>query len=85
VIDESALAAALEKGTVAGAALDVFTSEPLAENSPLRSAPNLLLTPHLGASTAEAQVGVAIEVAKRIIDALAEGDVSAAVNASSLR
>ena len=84
VIDEEALVEALEDGTVAGAALDVYTSEPLADDSPLRSAPNLLLTPHLGASTAEAQIGVAVEVAERIIGALADGDVSAAVNADQL-
>jgi D-3-phosphoglycerate dehydrogenase len=84
VIDESALASALHCGTIAGAALDVYESEPLGETSPLREAPNLVLTPHLGASTEEAQVGVASEVAIRIHAALVEGDVSAALNAADL-
>jgi D-3-phosphoglycerate dehydrogenase / 2-oxoglutarate reductase len=84
VIDESALAAALEEGRLAGAALDVYHSEPLPGDSPLRSAPNLVLTPHLGASTVEAQVGVAREVAIAIRSALVEGVVSGAVNAAEL-
>jgi len=84
VIDEPALASALQDGTIAGAALDVYEREPLTEDSMLRDAPNLILTPHLGASTEEAQVGVATEVALRIQAALAEGDVSAAVNAADL-
>jgi D-3-phosphoglycerate dehydrogenase len=84
VIDEVALANALHDGTIAGAALDVYEREPLSEESPLRSAPNLVLTPHLGASTEEAQVGVATEVAGYIHAALGEGDVSAAINAADL-
>src|SRR5437667_2927530 len=58
LIDEAALAKALQAGDVAGAALDVFEIEPLPSDSPLRSAPNLVLTPHLGASTVEAQESV---------------------------
>ena len=54
VVDEAALAAALEAGTIAGAAVDVYSSEPPAEDNPLLKAPNIILTPHLGASTAEA-------------------------------
>ncbi|MEA1903528.1 MAG: hydroxyacid dehydrogenase [Actinomycetota bacterium] len=84
VIDEHALAQALHAESIGGAALDVFENEPLDANSPLREAPNLVLTPHLGASTVEAQVGVAVEVAERIIETLADGDVSAAVNAARL-
>lgn len=84
VIDESALAAALHAGTIAGAALDVYETEPLAADSPLRDAPNLVLTPHLGASTAEAQVGVATEVAAKIRDYLTLGDTSGAVNAAAI-
>lgn len=84
VIDESALAAALHSGTIAGAALDVYETEPLAADSPLRDAPNLVLTPHLGASTAEAQVGVATEVAVKIRDYLTLGDTSGAVNAAAI-
>lgn len=85
VIDEEALAQALHEGTIAGAALDVYETEPLSPESPLRNAPNLVLTPHLGASTEEAQVGVATEVAGYIRAALGEGDVSAAVNAADLQ
>ncbi len=84
VIDEEALAQALHEGTIAGAALDVYEREPLSPESPLRNAPNLVLTPHLGASTEEAQVGVATEVAGYIRAALGEGDLSAAVNAADL-
>jgi D-3-phosphoglycerate dehydrogenase len=84
VVDEAALAAALHGGEIAGAGLDVYESEPLADDSPLRSAPNLVLTPHLGASTNEAQVGVATEVAEKIRNLLTTGDVSEAINASQL-
>ena len=84
VIDEAALAKALHDGTVAGAALDVYEREPLSPESPLRNAPNLVLTPHLGASTEEAQVGVATEVAGYMRTALGEGDVSAAINTADL-
>ena len=71
LIDEAALAAALSAKTIAGAALDVFTNEPPTD-SPLLAAPHTLLTPHLGASTAEAQVAVAVEMAERMIEALGE-------------
>src|ERR1700736_3156800 len=64
LIDETALAAALQSGHVAVAALDVFESEPLPAESNLRAQPNLILTPHLGASTAEAQESVGIEIAQ---------------------
>ena len=84
VIDESALAHALEAGAIAGAALDVYEREPLPDDSPLRDAPNLVLTPHLGGSTSEAQVEVAREVAVHIVRHLCDGDVSGAVNASQL-
>lgn len=84
VVDEPALAAALAKGEIAGAALDVFETEPLPDDSPLRSAPNLVLTPHLGASTAEAQEGVATEVAEKIRALLVDGDGSGAINAGAL-
>lgn len=82
VVDEEALVRALEAGEIAGAALDVYETEPLPPDSPLRAAPNLVLTPHLGASTEEAQVGVATEVAKAMAAALIDGDLSAAVNLS---
>jgi D-3-phosphoglycerate dehydrogenase len=84
VIDEAALARALSDGRIAGAGLDVYESEPLAADNPLLSAPNLVLTPHLGASTGEAQVQVALEVATSIRAALIHGDVSAAVNAAEM-
>ena len=65
---------------VAAAALDVFEVEPLPADSPLRGLPNLILTPHLGASTAEAQEGVGIEVAEQIRAALLSGEIRNAVN-----
>ena len=84
VVDEAALAKALDEGRIAGAALDVYEEEPLAADSPLRSAPNLVLTPHLGASTEEAQVGVASEVAQKIRLLLETGNRTDAVNSSGL-
>jgi D-3-phosphoglycerate dehydrogenase len=84
VIDEEALVAALHAGVIAGAALDVYETEPLPIDSPLRGAPNLVLTPHLGASTGEAQEGVATEVAEKIRDLLLTGDRSSAINAGAL-
>ena len=84
LIDENALATALQDRHVAAAALDVFEVEPLPDDSPLRSAPNLVLTPHLGASTIEAQESVGIEIAQSIRAALLEGTIRNAVNMPSL-
>jgi D-3-phosphoglycerate dehydrogenase len=84
LIDEAALAQALQHRDVAGAALDVFEIEPLPADSPLRSAPNLVLTPHLGASTAEAQESVGIEIAQSIRAVLLEGTIRNAVNMPNL-
>jgi D-3-phosphoglycerate dehydrogenase len=84
LVDEAALLKALQDGHVAGAALDVFEVEPLPADSPLRSAPNLVLTPHLGASTAEAQESVGIEIAQSIRAALLEGTIRNAVNMPNL-
>ena len=84
LIDETALVQALADGHVAGAALDVFEIEPLPPDSPLRSAPNLVLTPHLGASTAEAQESVGIEIAQSIREVLLEGTIRNAVNMPNL-
>ena len=84
LIDEAALTKALQDRHVAGAALDVFETEPLPTDSPLRSAPNLILTPHLGASTAEAQESVGIEIAQSIRAALLEGTIRNAVNMPNL-
>ncbi|KAL3729782.1 hypothetical protein ACJRO7_026855 [Eucalyptus globulus] len=81
VIDEEALVRALDAGTVAQAALDVFTEEPLAKDSKLVQHEKVTVTPHLGASTTEAQEGVAIEIAEAVIGAL-KGELAAtAVNA----
>jgi D-3-phosphoglycerate dehydrogenase len=84
LIDETALANALQDRHVAAAALDVFEKEPLPNDSGLRSAPNLILTPHLGASTAEAQESVGIEIAQSIRAALLEGTIRNAVNMPNL-
>ena len=84
LIDEAALVVALKSGQVAAAALDVFETEPLPADSPLRGLPNLILTPHLGASTAEAQEGVGIEVAEQIRAALLQGEIRNAVNMPSI-
>jgi D-3-phosphoglycerate dehydrogenase len=84
LIDEHALIEALQSGQVAGAALDVFETEPLPPDSPLRSAPNILVTPHLGASTAEAQESVGIEIAQSVRAALLEGTIRNAVNMPAL-
>jgi D-3-phosphoglycerate dehydrogenase len=83
LIDEEALKAALDSGHVAGAALDVFLKEP-AKESPLFGTPNFISTPHLGASTDEAQVNVAIQVAEQLSDYLVNGGVTNALNMPSL-
>lgn len=80
IIDEDALIDALKSGRLAGAALDVFTQEPLPPDSPLMRAPNIVLTPHLGASTIEAQEAVALEAAQLLVDFLTRGIVQCAVN-----
>ncbi len=79
IVDEAALQAALQSGKVAGCALDVFETEPPGD-SPLLQLDRVIATPHLGASTAEAQAGVACEVARRVLDALGDGPVYTAVN-----
>jgi D-3-phosphoglycerate dehydrogenase len=84
VVDEAALADALESGHLAGAALDVYENEPLEKDSKLRNAPNLVLTPHLGASTTEAQELVATEISDAVRGALADGDLSRALNAPAI-
>jgi D-3-phosphoglycerate dehydrogenase len=84
IVDEDALAEALHAGAIAAAGLDVFAREPLPADHPLRSAPNIMLTPHLGASTAEAQKSVAIEACAAVRDALLTGDLSAALNAADV-
>ncbi len=80
LIDDQALVDAVENGRLAGAALDVYDPEPLASDSPLRSSARIILTPHLAASTQEAQVRVAVEISESIRRALLTGDVGGAVN-----
>lgn len=84
IINEAALVAALKSGQVGAAGLDVYEVEPLPKDSELRSAPNIVLTPHIAASTAEAQETVGIEVAEQIADLLANGVVRNAVNLPSV-
>ena len=84
VYDEAALAQALKDGKVAGAAIDVYETEPPATDNPLFSAPNTVLTPHLGALTAEAQLRVAEEACEQVIDVLAGRSARYAVNAPLL-
>ncbi len=84
LVDEAALLAALQSGHVAGAALDVYEKEPPAEDLPLRSLPNVVLTPHLGASTAEAQESVGVEIAQAISEYLVNGIINNAVNAPNV-
>lgn len=84
LVDENALLEALEDGTVAGAALDVYSVEPLPADSPLLNKKNVITTPHLGASTREAQEGVALTVAEQMRDYLITGELRNAVNAPSL-
>ncbi|MGF1512347.1 MAG: phosphoglycerate dehydrogenase [Elainellaceae cyanobacterium] len=85
IIDESDLAAALREGQIAGAALDVYESEPLKDSPLTEIGKQLVLTPHLGASTAEAQVNVAIDVAEQIRDVLLGLPARSAVNIPGLR
>ena len=83
IVDEAAVARALHEGHLGGAGIDVFEVEPPA-GSPLLDAPGVLLTPHLGASTAEAQVAVAEEIADQVLDVLAGRGARYAVNAPLL-
>ena len=84
IINEKDLYYALKEGQIAGAALDVYESEPLDKNSDLRECPNLILTPHLGASTKEAQDNVGLEVAQGITDYLLYGSLINSINMPSL-
>ena len=83
LVDEAALRAALDIGHVAGAAFDVFAEEPATDN-PLFGHPNVVCTPHLGASTTEAQENVALQVAEQMSDYLMRGAITNAVNFPSI-
>jgi D-3-phosphoglycerate dehydrogenase len=83
LVDEEALAEALKSGHVAGAAFDVFAVEPATE-SPLFNLPNVVVTPHLGAATTEAQENVALQVAEQMSDYLLTGAVTNALNMPSV-
>ena len=80
LVDEAALLDALDSGQLAGAALDTFATEPLPADSPLRSHPKLVLTPHLGASTGEAQQAVSTILAREVLDYFETGAVAGCVN-----
>jgi D-3-phosphoglycerate dehydrogenase len=84
LVDEAALATALREGRLAGAAVDVFSTEPMAADNPLRDAPNTILTPHLGASTSEAQGRVGVEMAEQLLMALSGVTPPYALNAPSV-
>jgi D-3-phosphoglycerate dehydrogenase len=84
IVDESALAVALESGHLGGAAVDVYSSEPMALDNPLRQAPHVVLTPHLGASTTEAQDRVGLEMAEQVLMALAGVTPPYAINAPAV-
>jgi D-3-phosphoglycerate dehydrogenase len=85
IIDEQALADAVREGHIGGAAVDVFTKEPALPENPLLAVPELLLTPHLGASTTEAQVNVATDVADQIVQYLGGGGPRYAVNLPTIQ
>ncbi len=84
LVDENALLEAIENGTIAAAAMDVFAQEPLPADSPLLGNDKIITTPHLGASTTEAQEGVALTVAEQMRDYLSSGTLRGAVNAPSM-
>ncbi len=85
IVDEAALLKAIESGQCGGAAIDVFTKEPPPEHDPLRNHPKILLTPHLGASTVEAQEAVAIDACKAMLNYLRGEPVEGMVNVGKLR
>ena len=84
VVDEAALAAAVEDGTLAGAAVDVFADEPVSPDNPLLTVDDVVVTPHLGAATEAAQEHVATSIADQIIAAFADEPVVNALNAPSI-
>jgi D-3-phosphoglycerate dehydrogenase len=84
-VDEEAVAEAVKSGHIARAALDVFSPEPLSKDSPLLGVDNIIVTPHLGASTAEAQVKVAVDVCEQIIQVFNGGAAHAALNIPTMQ
>lgn len=84
IVDEGAVATAVEKGVLSGAALDVFAEEPLDPNSPLLQVDDIIATPHLGAATEAAQENVATSIADQILAAFADQPVANALNAPSI-
>ncbi|MEQ9461780.1 MAG: phosphoglycerate dehydrogenase [Phycisphaeraceae bacterium] len=85
VVDEADIITALDQKLIAGAALDVFEEEPPAADNPLRKHPAILVTPHLGASTIEAQQAVSVDAAHAVMDYLRGEGIKGAVNAGGLR
>jgi len=85
VLDEFALADALKEKKIAGAAIDVYATEPPPKDHPLFGLDNVVLTPHLGASTDEAQTAVSVEAAKAIVAYLMTGEIRGAVNAGGIK
>jgi D-3-phosphoglycerate dehydrogenase len=84
IVDDEALLHQLESGHIAGAVLDVYVKEPLAADHPLRKAPNVLLMPHMGASSYEAQRNVAVDVSEAVRDALLRGELSRSLNIATV-
>jgi D-3-phosphoglycerate dehydrogenase len=84
IIDEEALIEALESKRILGAIIDAYQKEPLAADHPLRKQPNVLLTPHIGASTTEAQRNVAVDVCLAVRDALVSGELSRSINVADV-
>ncbi|HET7458896.1 MAG TPA: phosphoglycerate dehydrogenase [Gemmatimonadaceae bacterium] len=84
IVDETALVDALVSGQIGGATVDAYTVEPLPKDHPLRTAPNVVLTPHIGASTAEAQRNVAVDVCVAVRDALLTGELSRSMNVATI-
>jgi len=84
IVDESALLDALKSGHLSGAVVDAYEKEPLQSEHPLRSLPNVLLTPHIGASTTEAQRNVAVDVCIAVRDALLSGELSRSINVADV-
>ena len=83
IVDEGALIAALRAGSLGGATLDAYCDEPLRNDHPFREVPNLLLTPHIGASTQEAQRNVAVDVCEAVRDALLDNELSRSLNVAT--